>query len=317
MAVKTMDWTEVQPAGDANKNWVGGGGRVSSDGQKMVCAISDGRMYKSSNGGVDWSETMPAGDANKNWGCIKMSNDGNCIFAAVYAGRCYYSSDFGDNWAEVQPNGNNNGNYRSIAMSADGTKLMVADEQAIRYSADSGSSWSTKKSGRFFLCNLSSDGSKMIAGIDVGALYYSSNTGSNWSSKGPSGNHYWTGSGMSDDGTKMIVSAETQGAYLSINSATSFNNVTIFNNKNNNYSSGMNSDGTKIAQAANAFRPYFTSDGGTTWEELRPGSDTNIPYPTLLSFNDDGTKFLLGVWGGRLYVGTVALPGSSKFFQLF
>ena len=95
----TPSWTEVQPAGNADKNWWG----CSVSGTTIVAGVASGRLYVSTNSGANWTEVRPAGDADKAWrGC---SVSGTTIVAGDYGGRLYVSTNSGANWTEVQPAG--------------------------------------------------------------------------------------------------------------------------------------------------------------------------------------------------------------------
>ena len=76
-------WSEVQPAGDADKNWYS----VSVSGSTIVACVYGGRLYVSTNSGTNWSEVQPAGDANKNWNSVSVS--GSTIVVGINNGRLY------------------------------------------------------------------------------------------------------------------------------------------------------------------------------------------------------------------------------------
>ncbi len=65
------NWEEVQPAGDANKNWYSVS--VNSNGQRMVAVSnyndvgSDGRVYTSYDGGTNWTVYTPPGAVAQMW----------------------------------------------------------------------------------------------------------------------------------------------------------------------------------------------------------------------------------------------------------
>ena len=89
-------WSEVQPAGDANRNWYTSS--MSADGKTILAGVystSNGRLYLSTNTGSTWSEVQPAGDADRNWRTSSMSADGKTILAGVYSGRLYLGIEGG------------------------------------------------------------------------------------------------------------------------------------------------------------------------------------------------------------------------------
>ena len=63
-------------------------------------------------------------------------------------------------------------------------------------------------------CNMSSDGSKMLDGVNGGRLYLYS--GGSWSETQPAGdaNKYWNATAMSSDGSKMLAGADGGRLYL-------------------------------------------------------------------------------------------------------
>jgi photosystem II stability/assembly factor-like uncharacterized protein len=77
-----ITWTEVQPAGNVNKNWQGSA--VDSDGSVMLACADAGRLYVSTDTGANWSEAQPAGDANRNWRTFAVDSDGLVMLAGVY-----------------------------------------------------------------------------------------------------------------------------------------------------------------------------------------------------------------------------------------
>ena len=102
-------WTEEQPAGAADKNWVCCD--INNDGA-MIAGISGGRLYVKAAGGA-WAETRPLGDANKSWRNVCISADGTKYLASIYNGSVYrYESGA---WTVVDPNHNYLGQYYGIS----------------------------------------------------------------------------------------------------------------------------------------------------------------------------------------------------------
>lgn len=99
--VDSAYYTEVQPAGNINKEWMEA--QYAEDGQHMIAVAAGGRVYFSSNVGVTWSETRPSGDSNYNWICCAISSTGKYMIAGQTNGRIYISKDTGSTWSELVP----------------------------------------------------------------------------------------------------------------------------------------------------------------------------------------------------------------------
>ena len=63
---------------------------------------------------------------------------------------------------------------------------------------------------------MSSDGSKIIAGVYGGRLYLSTNSGTSWAEVQPAGvaNKYWRTSAMSSDGSVILAGVYNGRLYL-------------------------------------------------------------------------------------------------------
>src|SRR5690349_10317882 len=74
-------WTETQPAGNTNKEWIDAA--MSADGSIILAAATNNRIYISTNSGVSWTETQPAGNANKSWFTVASNDDGSVLVAGM------------------------------------------------------------------------------------------------------------------------------------------------------------------------------------------------------------------------------------------
>lgn len=139
-------WTETQPAGNNDRNWVASG--MSDDGETIVIVGSGGRLYVSTNGGNNWTEEQPGGNVNLNWQTACVSGDGTTAIAGIDSGRLYLSTDGGNNFSETQPLGNVNSRWRTCAISDDGETIWVGICITVfqLYSSNSPSSYLTHAS---------------------------------------------------------------------------------------------------------------------------------------------------------------------------
>jgi len=95
-------WTErnpLAPTAAADKGWQAVAS--SSDGTKLVAAVSGGRLYTSADSGATWTERnplAPTAAANKSWFTTASSSDGTKLVAGVWGGDLYVSTDSGATW---------------------------------------------------------------------------------------------------------------------------------------------------------------------------------------------------------------------------
>jgi len=91
-------WEEVQPAGDANKNWYSVS--VNSNGQRMVAVSNyndvgnDGRVYTSYDGGTNWTVHTPPGAVAQWWLTSAINEVGDRIIVGsdTPLGRLYVAT---------------------------------------------------------------------------------------------------------------------------------------------------------------------------------------------------------------------------------
>lgn len=302
-------WSEVRPAGDADKAWYASS--TSADGTKLLVSVGNGasgRVYYSSNSGTNWSELRPAGDADKDWRVLDMSDDGSVMIAGVYGGRMYISTNTGSNWSEVQPSGDSNEFWHCGAMSSDGSHMLIGNsENELFLSTNTGTSWTNKAptTGFWRSCDVSDDGSKMIAVTQTsGKVYISTNNGANWAETQPAGatTKNWKEVSMSSDGTKIVVSAYGGRVYYTSNTGTNWSEIRPNGDSNINWIiNGIDSTGNIIIAGVSGGRIYKSINAGTAWAEEQPAGASNLAW-SLSSTSEDAGVILLGVNTGRLYV---------------
>lgn len=138
-------WTEVTPAGAADKDWTAVAS--DSDGSVLLAAEALGRLYLSTNSGSTWAEVQPAGDVNRLWTDIACDSDGSVIVAACSTG-LYISTNSGSTWAKKQPASVDEA-WQSCACDSDGSAIWAGSLSAnggrLYVSYNSGSTWSERQ----------------------------------------------------------------------------------------------------------------------------------------------------------------------------
>jgi len=73
-----------------------------------LAGVSNGRLYRSINGGTTWAETQPAGNFNATWAGSHVATLGTFAFVTTNT-KLYRSNDGGATWVELtSPNANTN-----------------------------------------------------------------------------------------------------------------------------------------------------------------------------------------------------------------
>ncbi|MGH7989505.1 MAG: WD40/YVTN/BNR-like repeat-containing protein, partial [Limisphaerales bacterium] len=190
----------------------------SSDGSKLIAAVSGGGIYFSANSGVTWTETNMT---SASWSSVACSSDGSKLFAARLGSGIYTNSATG--WGLSSPAGSLN--YYSVACSSDGTKLVtVVYGGGIYTSANSGATWTTASATtrNWFSVASSADGTKLAAVVNGGGIY----TSASWSQATSAGNKNWVSIASSADGTKLAAVVDGGGIYTSTNSGATWTQQT-------------------------------------------------------------------------------------------
>src|SRR3990167_7724570 len=237
-------WEEIQPAGDANKEWTA----VASDEDSSFLIAGSGndvgRLYTSSNGGTSWTERQPAGDVNSNWYALIANSDGSKLVAGENSGRLYTSIDSGTNWTERQPAGNVNGGWAKSDCGTNGNFIIVGNSSSGRLytSTDSGTNWTERQPAgdvdrNWYGVACDADGSNLIVASQStssgeGRVYISTDSGANWKEAAPASalDTWWIRGAISNDGSIILAC--------------------IYNN--------------------NIGRIYRSTDFGSNWTELTP-----------------------------------------------
>jgi len=156
---------------------------------------------------------------------------------------------------------------------------------------------------------MSSDGSRIIAGIEGGRLYISTDSGETWDETTPEGNasKSWYTSAMNGDGSKIIAGVWGGWLHISTDGGTSWDvtdPIPDDEEKNKFWSSAsMSSDGSTIVAAIYNDRMLLSEDIGNSWTETQPAGDENYAWNTT-AISGDGNYILAGIFEGYAYLST-------------
>eukprot|EP00775_Hariotina_reticulata_P006067 gene6067-6305_t len=143
--------TFVQKLGDAERQWLAVA--MSADGNRQLAAAAGdnpaGGLYLSTDSGATWSKVATGvATVKEGWQDVAVSSEGQHM-AAVQGGGVYLSNDGGKTWVRQstgstaeQPS--SAAKFLSVACSDD-CKTVVAGEELLWVTNDSGKTWSTLK----------------------------------------------------------------------------------------------------------------------------------------------------------------------------
>lgn len=160
-----------------------------------------------------------------------------------------------------------------------------------------GASWTARDSSRAWTCVASSsDGVKLIAGVDGGHLYTSTDSGLTWTPRDSI--RSWRSVASSADGTKLVAVAANDQIFTSTDSGSTWN----ARNTSRNWSGvASSSNGTILVACVRNGKLYNSTDSGLTWTERLTAS--NFQWSSVAS-SSDGTKLLAAHEGssGAIYI---------------
>jgi hypothetical protein len=217
----------------------------SADGTKLVAVEDNGQIHTSTDTGATWS----AHDIGRRWVSVASSADGSMLVAAVSGGQIYTSIDSGATWtahATVQP-------WVSVASSTDGTRLVAAVNGGKIYtSVDAGATWVAQATIQPWVAVASSaDGSHLVAAINVGKLYTSADAGATWTARDSS--RGWKAVASSADGSNLLAALASGAVYVSADAGVSWAPVGVSRTWTAVASS---SDGHKVVGVVNGGQIY-------------------------------------------------------------
>jgi hypothetical protein len=187
-------------------------------------------------------------------------------------------------------------NWRCVASSSDGTKLVAGvDGGPIYTTTDSGANWTARTSvGPWYSVASSADGTKLVAGVNNGQIFTSTDSGVNWLPRPVSGQ--WYSIASSSDGTKLVAVSLNGQIYTSTTSGVTW---TPRDSARQWYSVASSSDGTKLVAVVYGGQIYTSTNSGQTWTPR----DSNRYWSSVAS-SGDGTKLVAVASGGQIFTST-------------
>lgn len=152
---------------------------------------------------------------------------------------------------------------------------------------------------------MSSDGQKMIVGVQNGGLYISSNGGDSWTEINPSGieDPGWYTANMSSDGEIIVVSVHNGRLYRSIDGGDNWSEMQPAGNSDYAWiTTSMSYDGEIMLAGVRNGRLYRSIDGGDNWSETQPVGNTDQAW-VASTMSSDGQK-MVAAYQGRIFMST-------------
>ncbi len=290
----------------------------------MVVAVT---IYSPSLPGQDFVWTLTSAP-NTNWCSVASSSDGTKLVAVTAGefpnGGIYTSTNLGTTWIQTSAP---SAGWISVASSSDGTKLVAVSLNrnevdgtlvggTIITSTNSGTTWiQTSAPTNENWCSVasSSDGTKLVAGIDTGRIYISTNSGTTWTQTSAPGAG-WSSVASSSDGTKLVAvtsdaNTANSGIYISTDLGTTWTQTSTPTDPQNWTSVASSSDGTKLIAVAsaedyNSGGVFTSTNSGATWALT---SAPDISWHSV-ALSSDGTTFVAVAapitYNGGIYIST-------------
>lgn len=191
---------------------------ASADGTRMFAVGNFTGIYGSSDAGQTWSQvSLLAGS----WNSVACSANGRIVYAAPSsAGTIQVSTNGGLTWSPTASSGT------TVACSADGSKFFTGSiacsgdgtylakiAGGISVSTNGGSAWFSiaAPSASLSCLAVSSDCTRLVAGVSGGLLYASANLGATWLPLTTT-NQFWAGAWMSADGSQFAGAVNKNGS---------------------------------------------------------------------------------------------------------
>lgn len=192
----------------------------SVDGTRLYAVGNFLGIYASIDSGRTYNQV---GQVSGYWQSIACSANGRIVFAAPSpAGLIQESTNSGVSWfstgvsgATVTCTAGGTPIYTaSVVCSGNGTYLGKVVSGGINLSTNGGSSFFSvpAPAANVSCLGVSSDCTRLVAGVTNGLLYASANLGATWTSITPT-NQAWAGAWMSGDGSKFAGAVSTVGSY--------------------------------------------------------------------------------------------------------
>lgn len=181
-----LTWTQITSAGTKLWSKIA----VSDDGTKLVAVtvattgyVSDEyvvtknpELFYSTNSGSTWTNQ----GADAGWDSVSISSDGLRMWACSQESGTWLSINSGTTWTQKRSVG-----QRSLSATADGRVVIAIENNTLKMTSDTGTTWSTvTKPGAQNLnpagVAVSGNGKNLILAVDNGFLWLSNSAGSSW-----------------------------------------------------------------------------------------------------------------------------------------
>lgn len=257
---------------------------ISDDGQYVVFAGTDSKLFVSPNAGTDWTSV----GSTREWTSVAVSSDGSKMIAGASNSKLRYSSDSGSSWKLK----GSSANWRAVAMSSDGSKLYGAVQNGFIFkSTNAGSTWTQQGTTENWRALASSqDGQTLVAAVNQGTLYTTTNGGTTWTSRDEKRN--WSAVSISDDGSVMTATVSGGGIYVSTNTGQTWSALAGIDSNTWN-SISCNSTCSTFAVTSRAGNLYLLTRLG-----VKSVDASNTTKWSTVSLNSAGTQVIAGATTG-------------------
>lgn len=261
----------------------------SGDGNKVVLVNQSSNDYvwfytRSGESGFIQRKDAPS----TQWSDVAMSRDGLVTVAVGLNGGPRVSTDSGDSWNDITTGLPVGVPWRSVALSGDGSSMVLASDEHVFISSNSGTTWATSTatgSGNWFDVAMSDDGSVIAATKNSGSAYLSTDSGASWNAISEVGSGFWRGASVSTDGSTIMIGSSNDYLWYSRDSGSTWSSTSDTNGSN--YYVRASDDGEKMVSFGLLSSTYASLDGGQAWTARSPFQSWRGVSP----ISSDGSTF--------------------------
>jgi len=257
-------YTEIRPKGDANGDWKD----IAFDGNYLITAEYEGRVYTSANLGTNWTERIIWTDNDFEW--LRCAISGQYMSVVNNGTIIGVSSDYGANWLCNQPN-------NEVI-----TWMNEPDPPGYAFPSSVSFSYGMEMKGNDIIVYGMSD----YQLVDIASAYMTIDGGINWTPLNPINGYRkdMQTNSASIDGNNILLSQQvydlgvtTRKLYLSTNYGGSWNEIDI-PEEISHYAKARISGNYILLIERIAGRVWISSDLGDNWSEVQPGGDYDYAW---------------------------------------
>ena len=259
-------------------------------------------IYLSSDGGLSWNPNL----IETNLNCVSINSSGQYIATAANGGSIYVSNNYGSAWAKIAYSGIP---WNCIKVSSTGQYMVAGSAGAqIFYSTNYGVNWSTSSSqnGYWFSFAMNNDATIIYATGGPG-VYKSTNYGSSWVKIS---SYNGRSIACNSSATQILLGTYSQGAFLSMDSGTTWTNTNLPTTKNassvqyyavSSDSSGQNLVASNIITSNQTIgNIYYSNNFGTNWNLLN-GTAGNLNASSISTITNENSIIISLVGSNGIY----------------